>query len=136
MRLSLQRASRLPRWPWWAVLVVTGWACLVGVGVRMQHVWGVHVEMCMFKRITGLPCPTCGATRGVLAILGGRPLEGFLFNPLLFAVLAAMAAYMLFRLATGKAIRLEASKRERLVLAGLFIAMLVLNWACLVVRGI
>ena len=59
---------------------------------------------CPFRVITGLPCPLCGMTRGVAALLRGRWQEalGFhLFSPL---VLAAMAAWILIE--TGHALRL------------------------------
>ncbi|MEK8023630.1 MAG: DUF2752 domain-containing protein [Candidatus Hydrogenedentota bacterium] len=38
---------------------------------------------CPFHTILGIPCPTCGATRGVMALLDGRPLDAIAFNPLL-----------------------------------------------------
>ena len=39
-------------------------------------------------RVTGCPCPTCGATRCVLALLHGRVAEAPAWNPLVFAGLA------------------------------------------------
>jgi len=35
----------------------------------------------LFKRVTGVPCPSCGTTRSVLSILKGDVLEGILWNP-------------------------------------------------------
>ena len=36
---------------------------------------------CYFRKITGLECPGCGMTRGTYALLHGRFLDAFLFNP-------------------------------------------------------
>ena len=36
---------------------------------------------CHFRRITGLECPGCGMTRGTYALLHGRFLDAFMFNP-------------------------------------------------------
>jgi hypothetical protein len=36
---------------------------------------------CYFRKITGLECPGCGMTRGTYALLHGRFLDAFMFNP-------------------------------------------------------
>lgn len=38
--------------------------------------------LCMVKRITGYPCPSCGTTRSVMNILQGNLADGVLLNPL------------------------------------------------------
>lgn len=46
-----------------------------------------HAEestVCIFKQITGIPCPSCGTTRSVLALLQGNYQEAFFINPLGF----------------------------------------------------
>ena len=40
------------------------------------------VTLCMFKNITGLPCPSCGITRSVLYLLQGNVWQAILINPL------------------------------------------------------
>ena len=39
-------------------------------------------SLCLFKEITGLPCPSCGTTRSVLLIVNGRFWEAVQLNPL------------------------------------------------------
>ncbi|MFZ6012620.1 MAG: DUF2752 domain-containing protein [Bacteroidota bacterium] len=45
---------------------------------------GDTTTLCMFKNISGLPCPSCGITRSVLLILHGDVAEAMLMNPLGF----------------------------------------------------
>jgi hypothetical protein len=40
------------------------------------------VTTCLFKTMTGLPCPSCGATRSALEICHGHFLQGLLLNPI------------------------------------------------------
>ncbi|MGD2091559.1 MAG: DUF2752 domain-containing protein, partial [Candidatus Aminicenantes bacterium] len=39
---------------------------------------------CVFKAITGYPCPTCGSTRMVSSLINLDILSAFVWNPLLF----------------------------------------------------
>jgi hypothetical protein len=136
MKLTFQRGSRLPHWPWWSVLVVGAWGGLVATAAWLSRAWNVHATLCPFKRLTHLPCPTCGGTRGTMAILGGDPVQGFLYNPFLFAVLAAVATSLLLRLIFARSFRLQTSRRERKILWLIFLVLIGLNWAYLIHRGI
>jgi hypothetical protein len=49
--------------------------------------------LCPLRRITGIPCPGCGMTTGVVATVRGHVLDGFAANPVApFLVLLAIAA--------------------------------------------
>lgn len=37
---------------------------------------------CMFRSLTGFPCPGCGTTRACLAFLQGHVVDAFYFHPL------------------------------------------------------
>lgn len=55
--------------------------------------------VCLFKRATGIPCPSCGSTRSVLAILNGHFNEALLINPfgiLILLILIVGPAWMIF----------------------------------------
>ena len=80
------------------------------------------------KRLAGLPCPSCGTTRGVLAVLSGRPLAAWGFNPLTMTVMTVVTALFAIRLATGRSVRLHVSRRERTVLWIVAVALIVCNW--------
>ncbi|MGA7159813.1 MAG: DUF2752 domain-containing protein [Bacteroidota bacterium] len=46
-------------------------------------------SVCLFKEITGLPCPSCGTTRSLLLLMSGRLHESLMMNP--FGIVLALA---------------------------------------------
>lgn len=45
------------------------------------------ITICWFKTISGLPCPACGSTSGIIEIFKGHFLRAFLFNPFSYSSL-------------------------------------------------
>ena len=54
---------------------------------------------CAFHAITGCPCPTCGATRCLIALLHGRLAEAVSWNPMVFAAILLLTFLNLHSLA-------------------------------------
>ncbi|MFH0910079.1 MAG: DUF2752 domain-containing protein [Planctomycetota bacterium] len=52
------------------------------------------VEVCWFKRLSGLPCPACGLTRSCTAIAHGRLSEAWAFHPFGYVFFALGAALL------------------------------------------
>jgi len=75
---------------------------------------GLPVPPCTLKELTGVPCPTCGATRMARSLLDMRPLQAFAWNPLLFL---GVAAVLVSGLVSG-ARRLMGLPRLRMVVDG------------------
>ncbi len=48
------------------------------------------VEICVFRIVTGIPCPACGSTRAVVSIFKGDFYEAMYTNPLGFLIAFAM----------------------------------------------
>ena len=56
------------------------------------------VPPCPLRTITGVPCPLCGMTRGVTALVHGHLEQALTYNPgALFAVAIAVALLLLWR---------------------------------------
>jgi 1,6-anhydro-N-acetylmuramate kinase len=96
------------------------------------------VPVCPFKRLTGLPCLSCGTTRAALALLRGDLAVAFHFNPLATALGAAFAAggvlapvWALLRWPVPDALPAATPVRR-----GLGIALLLAAWGWQVIRGI
>jgi len=47
------------------------------------------LPICMFKELTGLPCPSCGTTRAIISLMQGNFRESLFINP--FGIIAALA---------------------------------------------
>ena len=58
--------------------------CLFGLYVLMTHAMGL--QNCVLKIFIGYPCPGCGMTRAMLALLQLDFVKAFQYNPFIFAV--------------------------------------------------
>jgi len=70
------------------------WGGLVAASAALAPFWiwlAPHLPRCLFRRLTGVPCPSCGATRGVLALLSGHPVDALSSNPLMAAAVIGFA---------------------------------------------
>jgi hypothetical protein len=94
---------------------------------------------CPFKAVTGLPCPTCGATRAVLAFLHGEWPAAFRLNPLLALAFLGWLAWLPYGLATGaragRRLRVTWTARDCAWLRVLAAGAIAANWLFLVMDG-
>lgn len=68
--------------------------------------------VCLFKNVTGVPCPSCGMTRAFLFLGHGQILKASTLNPLALPVallLLLQGVRLLLRLATQQDYRLQLS---------------------------
>jgi hypothetical protein len=113
---------------------------LLGAGVAAAWLaLELPLPLCFFKEWTGLPCPTCGTTRIVEALLAGRLLEAASINPLVFAGMAGLALWAvvsttrwLFGLPTWRVSLAPGESRLLLLLAGAAVGA---GWVYLIARG-
>jgi len=54
---------------------------LTGIILVGANSMGVSLWRCSFHTVTGLPCPGCGMTRGMTALLRGRVAEAWHWHP-------------------------------------------------------
>jgi hypothetical protein len=99
----------------------------------------VRVPLCVFKQITGWPCPTCGTTRAVLAALRADVPGAFAMNPLMTVMAMAAGAYLVyaaivvgFRLPRFRPLPSPSAARLWRMAA---IAVVTANWAYLIAVG-
>ncbi|HJW08639.1 MAG TPA: DUF2752 domain-containing protein [Holophagaceae bacterium] len=127
--MRLVPATRWPDIPRWAAALAAALVSLVLAGVALEQRAGLELDTCLFHRLTGHPCPTCGSTRAVLAILSGHWQGAFQFNPLVTAALLFGSAFLALRLALGVVPRLDLTAGERQGLLATGLLALALNWA-------
>jgi hypothetical protein len=129
MKIELVNVSRRPQWPLWAVLIVLVWSALGLTLVWLSAHFHRPVQLCLIKHLTGVACPTCGFTRGALSLLGGHVVQAWLYNPLLYLVLALFFAATVVRIISARSLRINLTSSERSaawILAGMLVFA---NWA-------
>jgi hypothetical protein len=96
--------------------------------------------VCGFRRATGWPCPSCGATRAFLALAHGRWAEGIAHNPFFAGVFLSLllfipyAAWVVFL----RKPRLRASfsgRRDAWFWGAVLALILLINWLYLLAHG-
>jgi hypothetical protein len=115
-------------WARWShALLLLGVLVMVGVGLYLTpdpagH--GTHQQLglppCTIYYLTGRPCPSCGLTTSVSAILHGQFGLAWRANPMGFLIVAAATAIAfnsLFALLWGRSVRIENTRFTLLLLA-------------------
>ena len=116
-------------------------ACLAG------YVWlfysmtkpqskGNAVEVCLFKHVTNIPCPSCGSTRSVLSITHGDILQALYINPLgiIVALIMLIApVWIMFDIVAGKKTLSDFYRKTEVFLKKTWIAiplilLVIINW--------
>ncbi len=108
--------------------------------VRLAHFLATLLPPCPLHEYLGLPCPSCGTTRGVLLLLEGRVGDAFLMNPLVLGGGSVFGAYLVFGwiryFRTGHFPEPRWTPARRRWLRWSTASALVLNWAWLIWRGV
>jgi hypothetical protein len=60
---------------------------------RLGLAWEWPFPQCWMRKLTGIPCPSCGCTRSLAAWSHLDFEQAFRFNPLFFFVCAGLAAW-------------------------------------------
>ena len=115
-----------------------------GIGLLVAAVVGtlgldrVPLTFCVFKGLTGLPCPTCGSTRAVARLFGFDPAGALAMNPfttVVAVVIAAWAVVDLLLIPRRRALRVGFSPTlARVLRIAAFIAFIA-NWVYLLLAG-
>jgi hypothetical protein len=97
---------------------------------------GVSVNACLFRRVTGIPCPSCGTTRALHSLFNGNFSEALLLNPIgyiLALAIICLPPWMLYDLIFKKESLLKFYKSfEKFFLNNVVmitaIILLIANW--------
>jgi hypothetical protein len=119
--------------PAWAAAVVMAWGGLVLAAYLADRARGGRTVLCLFKRVTGEPCPACGGTRAVAALVSGDARGAVAMNPLVAVGSVLFAAWLAGRLLLGRGVVLERGERRAAWVLGLL--ALGANWAWLIARS-
>ncbi len=120
---------------------VLGIACAAGYSwlffsLERQQSHSADVTSCLFKNITGLPCPSCGATRALILLGKGEVVSSLLLNPIgliLAIIMVTVPFWLAYDLAMKKQTLFDAyRKAEKIIgirwVAALLIGLVAANW--------
>ena len=105
--MSLSIAHTISRTKLYALLLA---GCVAGyVWLAINVYYGSDgpdsPNVCVIRNVTGYPCPSCGSTRAILAMVHGHVLQALYLNPigiLLFGVLLVAPVWLAYDLINGK----------------------------------
>ena len=69
-------------------------AAAVVVSVPLVGLWSPRLPACAFRALTGVACPSCGATRAIEALSRGDLATAVSLNPLVMAGLVALVTWL------------------------------------------
>lgn len=125
-----------------AVLCVAGYVWLV-LNIDQRYASQVG-SVCVFKKVTHIPCPSCGATRSMKAILTGDFVAGITWNPLGYFLLLALIIspwWLLYDMVMRKDsfhrlyARLEQVFLKPMVMWP-FVVLMAMNWIWNIYKGV
>lgn len=124
-------------------------ACVAGYAWLFAHTLFYQPAMedntmCLIKYISGIPCPSCGSSRSVLAILQGNFMEAFLWNPFgyfITAILILSPIWIIFDLmSSGNSFLRVYDKVEKCIrnkwIAIPAVLLLAANWVWTIAKGL
>lgn len=100
--------------------------------------------VCLFKRVTGIPCPSCGSTRSVLSFLKGDITGALLLNPfgiIIVCFLLVIPFWLLYDVLSHQNTLFTFYNRTELFLKRKWIAipailLVLLNWIWNIFKGL
>ncbi len=121
----------------------TLWASFAAALVVMFAAWVAFVDwppvICPMHAITGWPCPTCGATRALLALVGGDPGRALRLNPLVATGLLLAVPYVGYAATVSllglPRLRCRVSARGARLARVVTITVIMANWVFLIADG-
>jgi hypothetical protein len=130
VEMRIERTThRWPRVPRWAIAIVGVWGGLIAFSWYLEAINPDRTRsLCLFKRVTGHPCPTCGTTRLLLAACHGEWIEALAFNPLTAVLMVAVGAALLVQLLCRRRVVFITSARWRRIVTAAIVVAVLANW--------
>lgn len=124
-------------------------ACCAGyiwlyIGITTNKTETNPVEVCLIKQITNIPCPSCGSTRSVLALLHGELVQSVLINPfglIIVFIMVVTPVWILMDIVTKRqSLYHFYHKMENVLKKPQFaiplILLVILNWIWNIIKGL
>jgi hypothetical protein len=102
-------------------------------------------SLCLFKDLTGIPCPSCGTTRSLVALIHGNLKEALEINPLGLIIAIALVVVPLWiitdMLKKSDSLYRLYNKMENVFSSNKWVSVtavliLVINWVWNIIKGL
>ena len=102
------------------------------------------LEVCIIKRLTNIPCPSCGSTRSIISLLKGNYIEALMLNPigyLLATIMLIIPIWIFMDIKLSKNNLLRCYQKIEIYLkkpkyAVPLILFIVINWIWNIIKGL
>jgi hypothetical protein len=124
-------------------------ACIAGyiwIFYNLKTISSVQntVNVCIFKKVTNLPCPSCGTTRSIISIAKGDLINSLIINPLGFItsiILVSITVFILIDFLFQKKFLLDFYQKIELTIkkpkyAIPLIILILINWIWNIKKGL
>ncbi len=115
-----------------AVLVSLLWLALIAMAWLASRITGEQVVTCVFKRLTGYPCATCGGTRAASRLAHGDIAGAIQLNPLATAIVIGVPLLLVWWVLVPPPSPTVSKKRSQIhprVQLAILLLVVAVNWA-------
>lgn len=128
----------------YTIMLLAGAGGFVWLGYVFFNRPAAVMGACLIKGVTGVPCPSCGTTRAIEALLRGRFMDSLLLNPFGIVVLSVMIVFPLWiaaDLVLGRQSFYEFYGKTEAVLKRKYVAiplaiLVLFNWIWNIAKGL
>ncbi len=126
-------------------ILIAAFVGYLWLGISLIKVAKVeNVEVCLIKKTTNVPCPSCGTTRSVSAIIKGEFINAIMLNPLGYVLVAIMTVAPIWiaidLIKQGDSFYIAYKKGEQKFMKPTiyipFIILIVANWVWNIIKGV
>jgi hypothetical protein len=126
-----------------ALALVAGYAWVIINITNYEKTKTSSAVPCLFKTVTGIPCPSCGSTRTVLSLIKGDFHQATEYNPVGFfltLVLVISPLWIIFDITSGRTSLLNFYKRaenflKRRPVTAVFLLIIMAIWVRNIIKG-
>ena len=125
---------------------VTGMVCFFGIiWLLIDYFRWTEITVCPVKLVTGYPCPSCGTTRSIHALMHGHFAEALMINPfgvISVGIVVVVLILLILDLSTKKDYyyktysKIERYLQNHKILSATLVVLVIMNWVWNISKGL
>lgn len=114
------------------LLILSAGSILIPIGSKSVYYPGAWIPPCLFRKITGFPCPACGITTGFVNMAHFNFVNAFKahpLSPLAFFIVLLATVYLVVQIIIFQTrIKIIFNKKEKIIIFSLAIILVLSAW--------